>query len=306
MGSDVSSARLLGAFLRSRREQLKPEDLGLEPGPRRKVDGLRREEVAALAGLSADYYQRLEQGRNVRPSDAILDSLADALDLNDVERRHLVQLAREARSPATRVRRGPERVPKNAKALLEAITLPALVVSRHLDVLAWNPLAAELLGDPLELPPNERNVLFAVFHDEARVRFPDCEAIALDYIGMLRAAVAHDPGHPRGIAVVGALSVSSAEFRRLWARNEVRETVHGAKTVHHPRIGAIGVEWDAYPLLGATGPTMIVFTPQPGHEDRIRLLGSLQASDATRDVATRSMILMNPSADLLSRLRGER
>ncbi|GAA1997363.1 helix-turn-helix transcriptional regulator [Microbacterium ulmi] len=282
MSSDLSAARQLGIFLRSRREKTRPEDLGLEPGPRRKVDGLRREEVAALAGLSTDYYQRLEQGRNVRPSEAVLDSIADALDLDDVERRHVMQLARVARRPAPKTRRTPDRVPKNARLLLDATALPAVIVSRHLDLLAWNAAAVALLGDPMEVPPSERNVLFAVLRDEeSHVRFADCEAVARDYIGMLRAAVAHDPDHPRAIAVVGALSVRSAVFRRLWARNEVRESVHGAKTIRHPRVGEIAVEWDAYPLLGMTGPILIVFAPQPGHEDRLRLLGSLAASDAT-------------------------
>jgi transcriptional regulator with XRE-family HTH domain len=265
MGSNAAASRQLGIFLRSRREHTKPEDLGLEPGARRKVEGLRREEVAGLAGLSADYYQRLEQGRDVRPSDAVLDSIADALALNEVERRHLMQLARVARRPEPVARRVTDRVPRNAKKLLDATALPALIVSRYLDVLAWNTLAAGLLGDPLELPATERNVLISLFRDDgSRLRFADCEAVALDYIGMLRAAVAHDPEHPRAIAVVGALSVHSTEFRRLWARNEVREGVHGAKTIRHPRIGEIAMEWDAYPLQGATGPVMIVFTPQPG------------------------------------------
>jgi len=267
-----SAARTLGGFLRSRREQTRPDDLGLEPGPRRKVEGLRREEVAALAGLSADYYQRLEQGRNVRPSDGVIDSIADALDLDETERRHLVRLARATRRPPQAGRRTVDRVPANAKALLDATTLPALILSRFLDVLAWNDAAADLLGDPLGVPVAERNILHAVLRDETTcLSQADGEANARGYLGMLRAAVAHEPEHPRAVTLVGTLSVRSAAFRRLWARHEVREDVHGSHVVQHPRVGEIALEWDSYALRGTPGPILIVFTPAPGHESRLQL-----------------------------------
>jgi transcriptional regulator with XRE-family HTH domain len=234
------AARELGMFLRARREQTRPEDLGLEPGPRRRVDGLRREEVAVLAGLSTDYYQRLEQGRNARPSDAVLDSVSDALDLNDTEREHISRLARAARRPPQRPRRSADKIPTSTLMVLESTSLPAFVVSQHLDVLAWNPLAAELLGDPTHVPAEERNVLMMLFREDAEFLFVDCEAMARDYIGMLRAAVARDPEHPRAITVVGALSVRSAVFRKIWARHDVRDRINGGKTIHHPRIGYRG------------------------------------------------------------------
>jgi hypothetical protein len=161
--------------------------------------------------------------------------------------------------------------------LLDATTLPAFVVTQHLDVLAWNPLAAELLGDPDEVEQDERNVLMTIFRDDQQLRFADCEAMAKDYVGMLRSAAARDPGHPRLIAVVGALSVRSAVFRRLWARHDVRDRIQGGKTIRHPRIGDVDVEWDAYPVPGTDHASMIVFTPQPGHEDRLSLLGALAA-----------------------------
>ncbi|WP_432928957.1 helix-turn-helix transcriptional regulator [Microbispora sp. CA-135349] len=272
MGNERAAARELGIFLRSRRERTTPQDLGLEPGPRRKVEGLRREEVAALAGLSTDYYQRLEQGRNVRPSDALLDSIADALGMDEVERRHLMRLAQLARRPRLPALRAADRVPRNTRLLLAAIDLPAFVATRHLDMLAWNNLAAALLGDPRDLPPDRRNVLLMLFHEAFRLRCPGWEAMALDYIGILRAAVATDPDHPRAVAVVNELSIGSPEFRRLWARHDVREIVHGTKTIRHPRVGDIAVEWDAYPLQPPPGPLMIVFTPKAGHEERLRLL----------------------------------
>ncbi len=223
VATDQSYARELGDFLRSRRQRTTPEDLGLEPGPRRKV------------------------------------------------------VARAARQPDVRVQRRPDRVPASTQRLLPLMGVPAVVLGRHLDVLAWNALAAELLGDPASLPPERRNFLTALFDDESgRLHCADWESTALDYIGMLRAAVAADPGHPRAVAVVGELSIRSPEFRGLWARHDVRESVHGAKVIHHPRVGDIAMEWDAYPLPGSPGPVMVVFTPQPGPaDDKLRLLGTL-------------------------------
>ncbi|MFI2365498.1 helix-turn-helix transcriptional regulator [Promicromonospora sp. NPDC019610] len=281
MATEQPYARELGDFLRSRRERTTPQDLGLEPGPRRKVAGLRREELALLAGLSTDYYQRLEQGRNVRPSDAVLDAIADALALDEIERRHMLMLARATRQPEVGVRRRPDRVPTSTARLLPLMGVPALVLGRHLDVLAWNDLAAELLGDPADYTPERRNFLMALFDDDgSRLHCADWEATALDYLGMLRAAVAADPDHPRAVAVVGELSIRSADFRRLWARHDVRESVHGAKLIHHPRVGDIAMEWDAYPLPGNPGPVMVVFTPQPGAaDDQLRLLGTLAGND---------------------------
>ncbi|TKK89741.1 helix-turn-helix domain-containing protein [Herbidospora galbida] len=281
MSDEWAAARELGRFLRSRREKTAPGDLGLEPGPRRKVDGLRREEVAVLAGLSTDYYQRLEQGRSAHPSDAVLDSIADALDLDEVERRHLMRLARLTRRTRPSPGRAADRVPRNARLLLSAVDLPAFVASRHLDMLAWNGMAAALLGDPRRLPPDRRNVLLTLFHEIPRPRCPAWESVALDYIGILRAAVSTDPDHPRARAVVDELSVTSSEFRRMWARHDVREGVHGTKTFRHPHVGDIAVEWDAYPLEPPPGPLMVVFTPQPGHEERLRLLKVVADADGS-------------------------
>ena len=197
-------ARELGDFLRARRDRLHPADVGLEPGGRRKVTGLRREELALLAGLSTDYYQRMEQGRDVRPSDDVLDALATALALDD-------------------------------------------------ELTAGRTCA-------------------------------DWERQALDYIGMLRAAVAADPTHPRATAIVGELSIRSAEFRRLWARHDVRASVSGTKTFSNPAVGDLTLEWSTYPLPGRPGPFLLVFTPEPNSpdEDRLHLLASLHATRTAR------------------------
>ncbi|XVS61593.1 helix-turn-helix transcriptional regulator [Actinosynnema sp. CA-299493] len=283
MSSPHPYARELGDFLRARRGRLRPRDVGLEPGGRRKVTGLRREELALLAGLSTDYYQRIEQGREVRPSDDVLDALAGALGLGDEERRHLFTLAHAARRPVpARADRRPDRVPDSTRRLLRVTDTPAVVLGRHLDLLDWNPMAEALLGDPAGYPPDRLNMLLLLFDDAltGQRSCPDWERQALDYIGMMRAAVATDPTHPRATAVVGELSIRSAEFRRLWARHDVRDSVSGTKTFRVPGVGDIALDWDTYPLPGNPGPVMLVFTAEPGSADadRLRLLASLHAT----------------------------
>ncbi|MCY1140155.1 helix-turn-helix transcriptional regulator [Actinoplanes sp. Pm04-4] len=286
MASTHPYARELGDFLRARRNRLRPQDVGLEPGGRRRVTGLRREELALLAGLSTDYYQRMEQGRDLRPSDDVLDAIAGALDLDENERRHLFTLARAARRPAPAPpRREPEIVPDGTRRMLRALATPAVVLGRHLDVLAWNDMAEALLGDPHDYPPDRLNMLMLMFDDSrtAERQCKDWEQQALDYIGMMRAAVATDPTHPRATAVVGELSIRSAEFRRLWARHDVRASVSGTKTFRMPEVGDIDLYWDTYPLPGQPGPVMLVFTAEEGSAgaDRLQLLASLHATRGT-------------------------
>ncbi|WP_084526045.1 helix-turn-helix transcriptional regulator [Nocardia vaccinii] len=239
-------------------------------------------------GLSTDYYQRMEQGREVRPSDDVLDALATALGLDDEERRHLFTLAHAVRRPMpTRVSRDPERVPDSTRRLLRVMNTPAVVLGRHLDLLDWNPIAEALLGAPDGYPPDRLNMLLLLFDDTlTRERScPDWERQAQDYIGMMRAAVATDPTHPRATAIVGELSILSAEFRRLWARHDVRESVSGAKTFRIPEVGDIVLEWDTYPLPGNPGPVMLVFTAEPGSADadRLQLLAALHATRTALD-----------------------
>ncbi|HWS35909.1 MAG TPA: helix-turn-helix transcriptional regulator [Actinoplanes sp.] len=276
MTSTHPYARELGDFLKARRDRLRPGDVGLVPGGRRKVTGLRRDELALLAGLSTDYYQRMEQGREVRPSDEVLESLAAALVLGDEERRHLFTLARAARRPMPpNPDRTPETVPDSTRRMLRALHTPAVVLGRHLDVLAWNPMAETLLGSPADYPPERLNMLLLMFEDTLTGdrSCPDWERQALEYIGMMRAAVAADPTHPRATTIVGELSIRSADFRRLWSRHDVRESVSGTKTFRVPGVGDIALDWDTYPLPGNPGPVMLVYTAAPGRDaDRLRLL----------------------------------
>ncbi|WP_327180776.1 helix-turn-helix transcriptional regulator [Streptomyces sp. NBC_01334] len=270
--------RELAAFLRTRRTRLRPEDVGLEPGPRRRVAGLRREELALLAGVSSDYYQRMEQGRDVRPSEQVLDALARALNFSAEESRHLHSLAAAARTPARAPRRyEPEQVPDTTQRLLRTMPSPALVVGRYLDVLAWSPLAGALLGEFTRLPVAERNLLSLLLHPEADQTCPERAATVAELTAMLRAQVAADPGHPRAADLVGELAVRSDEFATLWARHDVGETTRGRMRVNHPLVGELNLDWDAYPLPGAPGPMLIVYTAVEGGPDaeRLQLLAGL-------------------------------
>jgi transcriptional regulator with XRE-family HTH domain len=280
------SRRELAEFLRTRRTRLRPQDVGLEPGPRRRVAGLRREELALLAGVSPDYYQRMEQGRDVRPSDQVLDALARALNFSADEARYLHSLAAAARRPARSPRPyPPEEVPETTLRLLRTTTSPALVVGRFLDILAVNPLAGALLGESLQQPAAERNLLALLLHPEADQACPDRAATVAELTAMLRAQVAADPGHPRATALVGELAVRSGEFAALWARHDVEETTRGRMRVNHPLVGQLDLDWDAYPMPGAPGPVLIVYTAQPGSpsDERLQLLAGLLAEPGPRN-----------------------
>ncbi|MGH3250739.1 MAG: helix-turn-helix domain-containing protein [Trebonia sp.] len=268
----------LAEFLRTRRTRVRPRDVGLEPGPRRRVAGLRREELALLAGVSADYYQRMEQGRDVRPSGQVLDALARALNFSAEESRHLHSLAAAARTPVRSPRRyEPEVVPPTTERLLRTMTAPAVVVGRFLDLLAWSPLAGALLGEFARLPQAERNLLWLLLHPEADQACPERAATVAELTGMLRSQVAADPGHPRAAELVGELAVRSSEFAALWARHDVEGTTRGRMRVNHPLVGELNLDWDAYPLPGAPGPLLIVFTAEEGGPDaeRLQLLDGL-------------------------------
>ncbi|MFF0016321.1 helix-turn-helix transcriptional regulator [Streptomyces sp. NPDC005374] len=265
--------RELAEFLRARRTRLRPQDVGLEPGPMRRVAGLRREELALLAGMSSDYYQRMEQGRDVRPSEQALDALARALDFS----------AEEPGGPGcVRRRRGragfePEEVPDTTLRLLRGLASPALVVGRFLDVLAWDPLGGALLGEFTRRPQRERNLPALFLHPEAGRACPKRAATVAELIGMLRTQVAADPRHPRAVELVGELAVHSDEFAALWALHDVEEQTRGQMRLNHPHVGELNLDWDAYPIPGNRGPALLVCTAAEGSLDaeRLQLLAGL-------------------------------
>ncbi|MQY35550.1 hypothetical protein SRB17_35280 [Streptomyces sp. RB17] len=262
----------LGDFLKSRRAALRPEDVGLATAPsRRRVAGLRREELALLAGVSITHYTRLEQGRAAGVSDSVLEAIARTLRLSEDETAHLRDLARPAgaRRPAAVPRA--ERATASARQLLAAMTdVPALILDRRGDVLAWNRLGRALLAPHLswEAPdtPGERpNLIRMLFLDERyRDLYADRKEEALLAVASLR-LVAGRHSDDRALAeLIGQLSIQSREFAALWARHPVRTCTSGAKTLHHPAVGTLELSFENLCLPGASGQRLIAYTAEPG------------------------------------------
>ncbi|MCC3651937.1 helix-turn-helix transcriptional regulator [Streptomyces sp. S07_1.15] len=310
----MNSASELGAFLKSRRSRVTPGSAGLPVIGRRRVAGLRREEVAELAGVSAVYYTRLEQGRARNPSDAVLDALARVLRLDPTERAHLYDLARRAvrraappsaagRFPGTAGQGGfegpgdtgdAEAVPgvpvrEDLRRLLAAVgAVPAYLLGPAMDVLAANDLAHALLGGLGGGSPGRSNLARLVFLDaSARDLFPRWDDVARQTVGFLRLSAGRRPGDARLGRVVTELSRRSPEFRELWAAQEVREKSYGTKSFRHPLVGDLDLAYETLSLPGDEGRSLVVFTaPDPRAEGALRLLGSWTARPAARPSAT--------------------
>ncbi|MFJ9520040.1 helix-turn-helix transcriptional regulator [Kitasatospora sp. NPDC101801] len=254
----------LGTFLRSRRARLQPADAGLQQyGERRRVPGLRREELAQLAGVSVDYYVRFEQGRAENVSDSVIDAVATALRLDPAERQHLLHLVRPdptGRRPAQQVRPGLLR-------LLDSMPdTPALVVGRRTDVLAWNEaLAALMLVDLAGLPPEQRNLTWLHFCDERmRSRYLDWECKARDLVAILRMDLGRHQCDPGYTDLVARLADRSPEFARLWENQEVREKTHGEYTVWHPAAGTFTLAYETLRLPDDPDQALVVYTAEAG------------------------------------------
>jgi len=279
----------LSEFLRTRRARLKPEDVGLPDfGRHRRVPGLRREELAQLAGVSVAYYTRLEQGNGRNVSAEVLDSIARALRLTDAEHAHLTHLAKpkqHKKKPAGR----PQQVRRGLLQLLDALDgVPAYVSGRRTDILAWNRMAAAVFGDWGELPAQERNWARMVFlQPEYRDLFVEWEQKASDVVSFLRMDAGCYPDDPRLSALVGELSVKSEEFRRLWATHDVREKSYGVKHLRHPLVGELKLNFEAFRLADDEGQALMTYHAEPGSPsaEALRLLASWGA-DATRAGAT--------------------
>jgi len=272
----MASENQLGEFLRARREQVGPEDLGLPAGGSRRVAGLRREEVAVLAGVSTDYYVRLEQGRERNPSPQVLDALAHGLALDEDATAHLHRLARPA--PKRRRPRRREQVSPNLLRLMDGWPdTPALVLGRCLDVLAHNALGQALFAGHTHSGDLVRLVFLG---PDAREFYPEWERVAVNTVGGLRAAAGIDPDDPRLIDTVGELSVKSADFRRLWARHDIRQKTHETKRFLHRLVGELVLSYEALTVNSAPGQQLVVYQAEPGSssEAALALLGSLAAS----------------------------
>ncbi|MFI9174170.1 helix-turn-helix domain-containing protein [Streptomyces lincolnensis] len=274
----------LSEFLRTRRARLRPEDVGLPDfGRHRRVPGLRREELAQLAGVSVAYYTRLEQGNGRNVSAEVLDSIARALRLSDAEHAHLTHLAKPKQHKKKQAART-EQVRGAVRQLLDSIEVPAYVSGRRSDILAWNRMAAALFGDWAELPAQERNWARLIFlRPEYRDLFHPWEQKATDVVAYLRMDAGCHPDDPRLSALVGELSVRSEEFRRLWATHDVKEKSYGVKHVHHPLVGDLALHFEAFPLSDGTDQVLMTYHAEPGSPsaEALRLLASWGA-DATR------------------------
>lgn len=255
----------LGAFLRSRRERLRPQDVGLPSGPRRRTPGLRREEIAVLAYISTEYYVRLEQGRAPRPSAEVLAGIAGALRLTDAEADHLHLLAGTAPIRAAVHRRD---VRPSIVAVLERLPqTAAFVISATFEVLAWNDLAAALMEDFARLDPQDRNLARKAFLGPGRPQttlygISDGAAFRHSVVMELRATLARYPSDPVVIGLVEELHDASPEFARLWERHDVEAPTMLTKTFHHPSIGDITVDCDSLTLTDRDQHLVLYTAPQ--------------------------------------------
>ena len=266
----------LGEFLRARRTQITPSEAGLTPGPGlRRTPGLRREEAATLAGVSNDYYTRLERGKETRPSPAVIDALARALRLTDDEHVHLQTLTAHAHRRAPEPPPAPSRtVSAGVKLLLEALRPnPAYVLSRTGDVLAWNPGGLQLFPGADDWPLKQRNIARYLFlHPAAKNLFPDWEQQTRTCVAGLRALAGTDPDAPDLAGLVGELVLKSPDFARLWERYEVKGHAHGTKTLHHPLVGTITLGFQAMTLEGTPGHRLSTYFATPGTPDHDALI----------------------------------
>jgi len=270
---------LLGAYLRARREHVTPESAGLPRVGTRRTPGLRREEVALLAGISADYYLRLEQGRDRNPSVQVLESVARVLQLDEAGTAYLMGLAGD-RPRRRRRRPRPETVPAGTRKLVATIGLPAFVEGRYFDVLAVNPLATAL-SPRLQVG---RNRLRDVFLDPAEqalyARHADLEAVAAQLVAGFRASVGAETDDPRLVELVGELSLASPSFREHWARHDVLVREGQVVTLDHPEVGQLTLNREKLAVGGAPGMTLVVYHADPSTPDaqKLLILGSRTAA----------------------------
>lgn len=269
----------LGAFLRTCRAATAPQVAGAAaPRADRRVRGLRREEVAQLAGVSVDYYTRLEQGRHRTPSAAVLDALARVFGLDAAGRAHLADLARPPRGGRAQQPAAQKVRPAMQQMIASLVDHPALILGRRTDVLASNALARALLTDWTVLPPRDRNYTrWMLLDPAAREAFEDWPAVAADVVGTLRLYAGRHPDDLRLAELVGELTIKSAAFVTWWNDHRVHERTHGLKRMRHPAVGEIALRYEALALPGDEDQTLFLYTTDPGSRshDNLRLLGSL-------------------------------
>ena len=272
-------------FLVSRRARITPDQAGLPTyGVRRRVTGLRREEVALLAGISVEYYTRLERGSATGASSDVLEAIARALQLDEAERSHLLDLVRSATARPARRRPTQDRVRQTVMRVLEGITAyPAYVRNGRLDVLATNALGAALYAEVLDDRPLPVNLAQFIFFDRrATDFFVDWDDVANDTVAILRGQAGHDPYDRRLTDLIGELSTRSDEFRVRWANHNVKFHRNGVKRLHHPVVGELTLDYEAFELGGDPGQRINVYSAEPGSPSwaSLQLLASWTATTA--------------------------
>jgi transcriptional regulator with XRE-family HTH domain len=253
----------LADFLRNRREAIRPEDVGLPGGGRRRTPGLRREEVAQLAGVGTTWYTWLEQGRDVRASASVLEAISEALELTSAEHAHVMLLGRGEDV-------GPARAPKETvnptiKRLVESLgDGPTCLTGRRFDFLAWNRAHAAVFGDPAEMPEGQRNLLWRLFTDPARRSLhPDWEEGARRIVARFRSEAARHVGDPDFDDLISALQERSPEFRKWWDLHEVATSGVGRKILRHPTAGKMVFEHAVFRPQESPEQRLVVYSPVP-------------------------------------------
>lgn len=269
-------------FLSSRRDRITPDQAGLPAfGGNRRVPGLRREEVALLAGVSVDYYTRLERGDLSGASDSVLESLARALQLDDAETAHLMDLARTAHaSPvARRPRKRAEAIRPSIQRLIDAIDAPALIRDNHFDYVAANRLARALYT-PVFADPAPNSARFAFLNPAAADFYREWEQTTQELVATMRGEAGRNPFDKRLTDLVGELSTRSERFRTLWAAHNVRYHRSGVKKLHHPVVGDLELTYEAFELPADPGLTLSTYTAEPGtpSADALAMLASWAAT----------------------------
>ncbi|GLY67962.1 helix-turn-helix transcriptional regulator [Amycolatopsis taiwanensis] len=283
MGSVAAANRELADFLRRARAQVDPSRAGLPPDGRvRRVPGLRREEVARLAGVSTDYYARLEQGRRIVPSAGVVEAIGRALELDAAGRAHLEDLIGLTAAPARRRARGVQRVRPGLYQLLDSLDgEPALILGRRTDILAANRMAKALFTDFDQMPATRRNYAHWMFLDEdARSLFVDWPDQARAAVESLRFEVGRDPDDRATAELVTELREHSREFGQWWEQHRVHQRTYGSKRLRHPLVGDLTVEYETLALPGDPGTTLFIYTTEAGSPSRraMNLLASWTAS----------------------------
>ena len=279
----MTRTNTLGEYLRARRELVDPAEAGLPVTGVRRTPGLRREEVATLAGISADYYLRLEQGRDRNPSPAVLAALARVFGLDPAATQYLLSLSGARPAGPRRPRR--EVVPPGIRQLLDAVGLPAFAENRMFDVLAANRLATALSPS---IRPGANRLRSMFLEQDERDLYPDWENAIGGMVASFRASIGTDAGDPRIAQLVGELSLASEPFRRLWARHDVRALAGAAIRIRHPQVGPLDLRREKLAIGDSGGQLLVLYHAEPGSDSArsLALLGSLAATDLTAPEST--------------------